>query len=336
MHAPDLKPIRHRAAHALPVLRRRIARGLAWLLAVVMTPAAPAAADDPTPPAIPLIPAYLNVGFTQTVFAQTNRNDIEAAFKALAEIVGRKRGYDITVTTRFFAGPDTFGAAIRDGSVNLAVFDSLTYVVLADSPGVTPVFVTVNEGTPGRRFSIVVRRDRGVTGLAGLRGADLVELEAPNLGIGHAWLQRLLWESGFPAHDEFFREVEYVGKASAAVLPVFFGKRTACLVDDLAFKTMCELNPQVGAQLHAIVTSEPMVGSVISVNHECGPQAGFRDALLQTLAELHIEVAGRQILALFRIDALAPFEDAQLASVRRLRADHQRLLNRLAERRAGS
>ncbi|ACB77406.1 phosphate/phosphite/phosphonate ABC transporter substrate-binding protein [Opitutus terrae] len=296
-----------------------------WTAALVLGPLAVGGTASETPAAMPLLPVELNVGFTRRVFTQTNRNDLEAAFKMLARGVGHKRGFAVTVTTRFFDSPEEFRAAILDRSINLAVFDSLTYVALADRIHVTPVFVTVNHGSPLRRYSLVVRRDRGFRQLADLRGRDIVELQAPDLSLGHAWLLQLLLEQGFRSHAAFFRQVEEVGKPAAAVLPVFFGKRTAGLIDDLSFALMCELNPQVGEQLEALATSEPMVGSIVTVNDDCADQHGFRPVLIETLGELHTEPAGRQILTLFRIESLAPYVDAQLASVRQLLREQSRL-----------
>jgi phosphonate transport system substrate-binding protein len=47
--------------------------------------------------------------------------------------------------------------------------------------------------------------------------------------------------------------------------------------------------------------------------------------LLAELGELHLEPAGRQILSLFKINQLLPFQEAHLATVRELWSSYTRL-----------
>ena len=272
-----------------------------------------------------LVPVTMMIGFSSAAFLQSNRNDVEAAFKALAETIGRKRGFLVTVKTRFFSDAPAFFAAIDAGEINFAIFDSLTYVSERRRGDLTPIFIAANEGTPGRHYLVLVRRDSGLRTLEALRGKSIVELQAPNLSVGHTWLLNLLLAQRVESHEAFFRSIEQVARPSAAVLPVFFGRQDACLVDDLGFKLMEELNPQVGAQLRAVATSVPLVGAVVCASESSWAAREFRPVLLQALSELHLEPAGRQILTLFKIDQLLPYEEAQLDTIRELWSSYTKL-----------
>jgi ABC-type phosphate/phosphonate transport system substrate-binding protein len=265
-----------------------------------------------------LIPVTMTVGFTTAAFLQGNSNDVEAALKVLSESIGLRRGYRVKVTTRSFATADLFGKAIEANEINFAIFDSLAYVTEKHPADLVPVFIPITAGTRGRRYLVLVRRDSGLRSLDALKGKSIVELQAANPSVGHRWLQNLLLENGVGAGGNLFQTVEYVDRPSAAVLPVFFGRRDACLVDDQAFGLMEELNPQVRAQLEPIATSSPLIGAVICVSKANWSSLDFRSALIQELGDLQREPSGRQILNLFKIDQLMPFEASNLDAVRAL------------------
>jgi len=122
-----------------------------------------------------------------------------------------------------------------------------------------------------------------------------------------------------------FLNVNFVGKPALAVLPVFFGKRPACLMDEFSFGLMGELNPQVGEELQSIATSEAFVDNVVCVGDRGWPTETVRRDILETLGGLHNDPVGRQILILFKVGRMVPFEATQLATVQALRAKYERL-----------
>jgi phosphonate transport system substrate-binding protein len=251
-------------------------------------------------------------------FFQTNHNDVEAALKVLAESIALKRGFAVTVITHSFSNSSAFNAAIMAGEINFAVYDPLSYVTGRRPADLIPVFIPSDQGTRGRRYMVLVRRDSGLHRMEDLRGKSLKGLHTPDVSVGHAWLQALTRAQGADSPKDFFRTIDYVSRPTAAVLPVFFGKQDACLVDNVSFDLMKELNPQVGSQLFPILTSEPLIGAVICVSEANWSSPDFRPALIHELANLHLDPAGRQILNLFRMDQLVPFEESQLEAVRAL------------------
>jgi ABC-type phosphate/phosphonate transport system substrate-binding protein len=265
-----------------------------------------------------LVPVMMKVGFTDTAFLQSNRNDIEAALKVLAESIGRKHGFQVTVKSHAFSDITTFHNSVIAGEINLAVFDSITYIAGRPWGNLIANYITSNENTTGRRYLVLVRRDSGINSLEDLRGRSIVEFQAPNLSLGHLWLLSLLRARNVKTHEEFFRTVEHVARPSSAVLPVFFSKRDACLVDDLGFKLMVELNPQVGAQLKSVEVSVPLVGAVICTSETDWSAPEVHSVLLKSLRELYLEPSGQQMLTLFKIDQLVPYEESKMTSVREL------------------
>ena len=175
-------------------------------------------AAEPAAAATHLTPVAMLAGFTPAAFLQSSRRDVGLALKALAESVGRKWGYAVAVETRLFPTPAPFRAAIEAGEVNCAIFDALTFVSEARWGDLIPEFISATNGTAGRRYLRLVRRDSGLHAPTDLRGKRLVELQTPDLNAGHAWLRSRLFARGVKHHDDFFESIGYVGKASAALV----------------------------------------------------------------------------------------------------------------------
>ena len=272
-----------------------------------------------------LIPGVLRVGFTKSCFIGVNRNDAEASFKAFLASVGRQRGYDLQSQVTIFEDSPSFEAAIKGNEIQLAIVDSWQYVSMDIRKVMDPFFVPVPKDDLGRKYVVLTRQGSGLKTLGDLRGKDFARLEMGSATMGRPWLETLLMVNGLGASESFFGRMEVVAKPSAAVLPVFFGNRHACLVDILGFDIMKELNPQIGAKIQVVASSEPFVDTVICLSKDnWGPETRKEDTI-RALAELHLEPAGQQILTIFKVTKLARFEESHLEAVKKLRNTYDRL-----------
>lgn len=254
----------------------------------------------------------LNIGFTSSTFVDINRNDALAAIKVWADVIGEKRGHPIRSTTAVFDDGLALVKSLESGQLDLITLDAWLYVSLADSDLLLPVFVPVVGENVTDKFLILAHRDSGITAVDQLQGASLSFLLSPGRDVGRAWMEDLLVQQNLPPGHQFFGSVEDVEKLSAAMLPVFFGKRDACVVDRAGFETMSDLNPQVGRQLTIVAESPPFIEKVVCLRR--GPFGG-REDLVASLAELHTDPRGEQILMVFKIDRLVPFEPSFLDHV---------------------
>ena len=303
---------------------------LNWLLRLPVLLAAVAAGA--AEPADNLTPVTLNVGFVSASFQNVNRADAESAFGVLAKTVGRQRGYCVTTRTKIFETADEIEAAVKTGGVNVAIVDSWKYVSMNPAGYMTPCFVTSEQGQAAKKYLLLTRRDSGLNTPAALRGKTIVELEVANSNAGRAWLDTLLLENHWGAQTDFFGGVTFASKPALTVLPVFFSKMPACLVDQTSFELMSELNPQVGKELQAIAVSEPYVDNVVCLSTNGWPSEKNRQETIDILANLHKEPAGQQILTLFKVGPMVPFRNDQLETVRQLRARFERLQKDRQER----
>lgn len=266
-------------------------------------------------------PLSLNVALVRSVFSSVNANDAEAAFKVFCASVGRRRGYQLDSRVQVFDSEPAFRDAVVAGTFDLVIIDTFRFVHLPEIPEVVqPRFSTSQRGSVSKRYVLLTHRPGPYENLEALRGREVLVIDVPQADIGRPWLEALLAASGMGNPADFFQRVRLVAKPSAAVLPVFFGKSDACVVDEVGFDLMKEMNPQVGAGVRVIAQSEPVVHGLILVREKGWAEMRQRQDLMEALRDLHEDPAGMQLLTLFKTERLVPFEDNHLDGARGLRA----------------
>lgn len=264
----------------------------------------------------------LSVGYIQSQIHGVNRLDAEAAFKALARTLGVISGWDVDIEVASFSDAAQFSTALGDKTINLIILDSWSYLEIDHLDAMEPVFVTSDHGKVTLRHLLLVRKEGAVKTLADLRGKSLNVITGQTSKLGRRWLNALLQSRLAASPEAFFSRLEYRDNPEATVLPVFFGKRKAALVDEAKFGLMVELNPQLNT-LHAIASSEPLLNAVVCISWRGWSSETFKRDVVQALADLHRNPAGQQILTLFKTGQLVPFAPHYLDTVRQL---HHRAL----------
>lgn len=260
----------------------------------------------------------LRVMFSPDVFTSVNRNDALAAAKAWIETVGRGRGLDLLVLVDTYDSKDGLRGTIRSRTADLFIISAMDYLELgAEQALLDAQFMPQKDGVVLDKYVLLTRRDRGVS-LPDLRGKQVLFLKAIGANLTRAWMTTLLKESGLGPLDTFCPSAQDVNKPSLAVLPVFFGKADACVVDSTGFAVMRELNPQLGEVLEVCRSSPRYLETVICVHRG---YTKHRTDLIEGLANLRDDVAGKQILMTFKTERLVPFDDAALATLRNLCAE---------------
>jgi ABC-type phosphate/phosphonate transport system substrate-binding protein len=273
-----------------------------------------------------LAPAWLDVrwvGFSKWASQNMNVNDVSAAFKAFLLTVARKHGYDVSLQSSVCDDLPLFESALREQPINLVVIDAFSYLDMQHREALTPAFVGSLQNKVGFQYLVVTKRGGGFDSIAALRGRDILQGWIASSSEGLAWLETLLAAQRLGPRSSFFGKIEIAAKPATTILPVYFGSKPACVVDRGGFDLMAELNPRLGQELQAIAASQTIVDHLICLRPAPQNPPGFQAELTRILSDLHKEPAGQQILTLFRIDRLVPFEPAHLDNVRELRAVHE-------------
>jgi ABC-type phosphate/phosphonate transport system substrate-binding protein len=272
----------------------------------------------------------LIVGYSSQLFSHVDVNDAKAATTVWTDILISKKGIFKKTNTVIIQDIPSLEKAVKAKAVDIVILLPQEFIEIRNKVPLEPVFSSAISRGVYEEFILLVRKDQGIEKLSDLRGKRLLVETGQRGTIPAFWLDILLTREKLPEGKEFFSSVREANRISQAVLPVFFRQADACLASRYAFETMSELNPQVGKELKAIATSPGFLTGVICFRRDFYAQ--FKDHLDDSLKSLHIDSQGRQILTLFRINQLIPFEHSHLETVEALLKEHQGLRVRLAKR----
>jgi phosphonate transport system substrate-binding protein len=270
-------------------------------------------------------PPVFYVGMSKACFRDVNRNDATAAYRVFLERSGLRFGDVYKAEPEVFEDAPAFEAAIRQTPMRMAVIEAWQFLEMDIRRTMRPFFAVMENGKVGRKYLVLTRRSGGLRTLADLRGKAILELEVASANVGRAWLDTRLLSERLGTQRTFFERVEVVGKPTAAVLPVFFGKKPACVVDEPSFEVMTELNPQVGQALQAVAVSESFADVVVCLREDGWATEKSKSNTVEALSELHLNPVGQQICTLFKIDRMVPFQETQLDTIRSLRTTYESL-----------
>ena len=290
---------------------------------------APAAAGGPD--AVPALRrTRLNVIYSSSLFRTVSRNDAIAAMQVWLATVGRQKGF--TVDAHVFVADDLdhMRRLLRETPPGVVLLDPLEYFELAGLGVLDPAFFGAKgRGDEAVQYLLLARQDPGITALADLRGKSLVTYASSRAELGRKWVEVLLHESGLGPADRFFGALSSVTNPSAAVLPVFFGKTGAGVVDRASFEVMKEMNPQLGSKLRTLAVTPPLLDGILCVHKQL---LEYRDELLESLRQLHQDPAGSQILLVFKSNKLRPVDPEILERVREIGTKYRRIAQRQESR----
>ena len=108
------------------------------------------------------------------------------------------------------------------------------------------------------------------------------------------------------------------------VLLIFFKKADVCLVGYNAFKTMVELNPQIGKELKILQMSPPLIKGITCIRKSFYKWA--KPDVIHVLSSLPETAAGRQVLTLFGQSRVVPFKEKDILSIQELVKRHEKLI----------
>ena len=297
-----------------------------WGALSLLPVAAATAAEPGLAPPSPTIEMVSHVGISRVAFTRLNENDAIAAYTILKIQLAKKLGYDLRVEINLFNTPAEFAGAIRERRISYVIAGTWEFLSMGVEDFVDIEFSAVNGDTLAHRWLLLVRRDSGLKTVDDLRGKTATVLYNNMATLGRPWLETRLLEQGLGSPDKFFASCEGVTKPSAAVLPVYFGKVQACIVDEASLNLMVELNPQLSTVLIPLAQSEPLMNGIICFSRAGWPSPQARADMRRSIANLEQEPSGQQLLNLFKCSRLVTFEPAHLESVRRLFARHRQLL----------
>lgn len=270
----------------------------------------------------------LEIGLSRSSFLGVNQSDAEASFKAFMINIAERRGYVLEPHTRVYEDAAIYEQVIRTNPPHVAVVDAWEFLTMNLGSGVEPRYVVPQVSGLFNTYVLLTRVGSGLDHVGRLAGKEIICYESMNAKLSRTWLAVLMHEQVKPeAHQgtEFFSSIESANKPSLAVLPVFFGKKQACVITESGFQVLKEMNPQLGRELQIIGTSEGYMETIVCLSRQGWITPQYKEDFMRSLEELHLAPSGQQVLNLFKADRAVPFEPRYLNSIRALRENFDRL-----------
>lgn len=296
---------------------RAFCTALTLLAALAGAVRAGAAEPDHAPGTIPV-----RVSYTSSIFRDVAESDARAAIKAWTQIIARDRGIHTYAEAEVVPDVESLARQCEAGRVDFCSTTTPEFLRVESRLDAEPLFAPSRGGSAAVEYLLLVRRDSAFNRLGDLRHADILTYDNPRASLALPWLEVLLAEQGFGPAAGFLGRIEPAARLSAVILPVFFGRATACLVTRDGFDTMAELNPQVGRELRVVARSAVLVPMVSFLRRGFTPP--FRQSLITSIATIHEQASGRQVLNLVQSDAIVLLAPTALDSARELMLRWQR------------
>ena len=240
--------------------------------------------------------------FCPSAFAGVNESDAKAAIQAWANSLVQTHRLNVAPEPQILGGLTEIREALRTRTCDYASLPTDDYFRL--EPELRPASVCLSsvEGSLTETYILLVHAESECSSVADLAGHSLILFENVRASLARPWVEALLAESGLPSAESHFAGVSRASRLSQVVLPVFFHQADACLVTERGYRTMVELNPQVGVSLKTLAVSPPLVPSVAFFRPGYDPATQAK--LENEIRSLNLTSAGRQVMNHFQCDAV--------------------------------
>jgi ABC-type phosphate/phosphonate transport system substrate-binding protein len=264
----------------------------------------------------------LVVAYSPKVMVDVDPREAAVAFglyvQELAKGVGR------TATSRPYENSEIVMKDVEEGRVDLLIIGPVDYLRLKNREILKPGISCSRGGKPTSRYLILVQGNKGYTKIADLKGRRITAMKGDP--VANLFLSTTLLRLKFGEPETFFSQVDEKMKPSQAILSVFFGQADACVVNEVPYRTMAEMNPQLDKGLKVLAASSELPEAIGLFRK--GMDEEIKQKTMEVTSHLKAYPRGRQFLALFKVDALMPLRESDLCGIKDLVGEYDRLKQR--------
>ena len=256
---------------------------------------------------------YFQVGFSANIFKGVYLKDATAAAKVLTEFFLKKYKRTWPVKPHeVFSSVDELEKILSEQEFEVLVIHPSEYVQVENLNLSEPIAVSLRDDSPYDTYHLLVHKDSNLKKLQDLKGKTI--LSSSQLGNKvELWVDYLLKQRKLDRKEKFFSKLQFIDKPLATILPVFFKKEDACIVDESSYKTVVELNPQIGQELVTIEISEPLAIGLVTIRKSIS-NTQVKAEIKEAFLDLHKYEESRQYLTIFRIGKIVEFKEEYLRS----------------------
>ncbi len=265
-------------------------------------------------------------GYTPQVFYNVDPKDAITLIDTWTRISQSNLNKKVKISTVNYKTFEESQKALEKNEVDILVMIPEEFIKLRVKFDLEPV-MSADYGTHFYNdLLLVVRKGDGIIRLEQLRHKKMNVDVGQQGTIAIKWLNSQLKTQGLPSSKDFLGSISEFTKSNQALLPVFFGKADSCLVSQSHYETMSEMNPQISSQLYILAHSPGFVTGIIAIRSSV--DRTIRETIVKNLENIDSDPKGRQIMTLFRINRLVPFQAEHLKSVEKLIQESEQVISK--------
>ena len=252
--------------------------------------------------------------------------DTQLAFQVVMSKVIRTRYPEYGITVDFPKDTAAAEKAIEEQHGHVLIINSLDFLAMQRKLTLTPLHILSKVDRPTESYLLVMATGQNIEALAKQKSRGLIIEKGGGGEIALAWLSTQLWQKGIGSVESFFSEVRVADKPSRAILPVFFGQASACVVAESAFAVMAELNPQIKRKLMVLDRSPGFVNLIVCATKQLDPldkQRVFEEGMA-----INESADGQQVLTIIQMRRIFKFDMEEFAATEALYQEYHHLIKK--------
>jgi ABC-type phosphate/phosphonate transport system substrate-binding protein len=236
----------------------------------------------------------MTVGYTVTSLPGADIRDATAALNIWIKEFGNREGFQSQAS--LYEDVDSLIRDFTNRKLDMAFLRTHEYFSVIRKINAEPAVVKTRLGKATLKYILLVSSNSQNIQIRDLKNLRLSILKNDDLGM--MFLNTKLLKAKLPEAGQFFGNIQVKGKESQVLLSVFFGQADACITTDTSFKTMVELNPQIGHKIRIISASQELIDMVSFVQKDFDQQ--FKERIIRSTGKIIETERGRQMLLLFK------------------------------------
>ena len=290
---------------------------------VIMATALPVAGADI--PAEKNYPKVFRFGALK-VLDKVNSKDAQVIIEMLLLKHNKENFPKISAELEIIPDIATASKLFKAGRLHAILLSGIDYLILKQQVALKPLVISSRHVEPVEAYVLVTqKRVSSLEQLAALSHRRLIAETADAMHIATIWLDGVLDEMGHDPSQRFFTNIRSGDKPTRIVLPVFFDQAEACLVPEKAFKTMIELNPQIGRRLHVLHHSPGFIRYITCVRPDVHPE--IVDAMMEDAVKQPNTPTTDQMKMIFQYESVHLFDEKYIQATKKVYHHHQESAN---------
>ena len=251
-------------------------------------------------------------------FSDNSFHDVEMTdARAIVNVLGKKliTEYDKTAGggSVVFNLETELQKHIDDGA-DMFILLSTEYLEVQNNKSLIPRYSIIVDGGIGFKYNLLINKSSGIQSFSDLRNKSISVLGNNFESPSFYWLSSITKKNANVFPQDYFDKIVLKPKAKSIILSVFFNQIDACLTSSNSLEIVSELNPQIAENLIIIEESPSLLTGLICFNESIiGTQK--EKVLIKALESLHNNYYGKQLLDLYSIEQLIPFDEKHLINV---------------------